>query len=599
MTGGLEARVNDIYLGSRDIKRWITEGRLRSNSPIGNRVQPASYEPCIGTDCYLITNDSIPKPTTEQTVYRALLEHVSGSRREKKTVYSTGLVLHPGFSYLFPLEDTLKVEHGMRIDASPKSSWGRAFPCIRLLSDYNDRFDEIPWYNRPSAELKLWLLVQPQAFSLTVKPGYTLNQLRIGVGNPRPLTPEEILFEHARNPLVYELDDDGKPRPIDPVITDTLEVRIDTQGKHTHGIVGFRARRTPDPLDPSQPNSFNVEKYFDPIEPVGGKILFEPDNYYIITSDESIVVPDHLNIIIPPHSPAGVRGETHFAGFFDPGWAGQGTFEYYCKERGPITLAHRMPISKALIYRSTEPEQAYGEGIGSSYKHQVGARLGKCFKVPDFEVLAGKLDKLKYSVMVNERAAFETLRKLPRGFEPLPLSSAKTLCDIVASGWACKRDECEDDEAVLQPIPYVVLFGPDGTVFRYRRSSDRRHYGDARLGGKWSIGVGGHIRPEDGPDHIHRCMMRELDEEVSIGTTYIAPMLAGTMLHDVRPIDRVHFGLIYTMHVGGDVKHKPPAQVEGSFVPIKELESAEDLPDTYETWSYGLVPHLASLYKLR
>ncbi len=388
------------YLGSRELSKLLKNGTIRSGSPIKDRVQPASYEPCIGNECYVLTAHSIPRPSNDETVLRALREQVPGRRREKKTF--DALEMRVGHSYLFPLQDSVVLRDGMRIDASPKSSWGRTFPHIRLISDYNPTFDEIAWYDRPTKEAKLWLLVQPQKFNLIARPGYTMNQIRIARGRPMPLHPNEIMALHKRKPLSYCFQD-GKMVLIKPRITDTLEMTLDARGASTSGIIGFRALDNPDPLDVQDIGANDVFKYFDPVKSTRDRFVFDPGEFYIFSSAECVAIAEMYNAILPPHSPMGLRGETHFAGFFDPGFTGDGTFEYYCQERASVALPHGTPISKVLLYRNTKPIVPYGSGIGSHYSMQSGPRMSKCFAQPDCEEAAGMLAKMNYPVLVQEK----------------------------------------------------------------------------------------------------------------------------------------------------------------------------------------------------
>jgi predicted NUDIX family phosphoesterase len=57
-----------------------------------------------------------------------------------------------------------------------------------------------------------------------------------------------------------------------------------------------------------------------------------------------------------------------------------------------------------------------------------------------------------------------------------------------------RRDEAETDPSWKQVIPYLVL-RDRGTLFLMRRT---RAGSDARLHERYSIGIGGHLNPDDG-----------------------------------------------------------------------------------------------------
>ncbi len=81
--------------------------------------------------------------------------------------------------------------------------------------------------------------------------------------------------------------------------------------------------------------------------------------------------------------------------------------------------------------------------------------------------------------------------------------------DIVArDGFFVRRADAEDDPALKQVIPYLVL--RDGERWFLMRRT--RAGGDARLHDRWSIGVGGHLNPGDGD--VPGGLAREWAEEL-------------------------------------------------------------------------------------
>lgn len=105
------------------------------------------------------------------------------------------------------------------------------------------------------------------------------------------------------------------------------------------------------------------------------------------------------------------------------------------------------------------------------------------------------------------------------------------------------RKEVEEDPAEPQIIPYVVFRHQDRyfLTHRLRRSSERR------LRHLYSLGVGGHINPEDvagAADPIDAGLRREWEEEVvySGGFDY---RLIGAINDQTTPVGRVHVGLIF------------------------------------------------------
>jgi len=115
---------------------------------------------------------------------------------------------------------------------------------------------------------------------------------------------------------------------------------------------------------------------------------------------------------------------------------------------------------------------------------------------------------------------------------------AELLTRVRASYRFRPRREVEDDASEPQIIPYVI-FRHDDRYFlthRLRRSSERR------LRHLYSLGVGGHINPEDvagAADPIEAGLQREWQEEVVYGGQFSTRLL-GAINDQTTPVGRVH-----------------------------------------------------------
>lgn len=142
------------------------------------------------------------------------------------------------------------------------------------------------------------------------------------------------------------------------------------------------------------------------------------------------------------------------------------------------------------------------------------------------------------------------------------------------------RPAAEDDPGFKQIIPYVILRRGE-QVFVTRRL---KKGGEARLHGKISIGIGGHINPVDEQDRqlvLLRGLERELDEELSMGKHgELVPR--GFINDDSNGVGSVHLGMCYTMEVSGEVTVKETEKLSGGWMSVKELE---DSFDDMETWT--------------
>jgi predicted NUDIX family phosphoesterase len=146
-----------------------------------------------------------------------------------------------------------------------------------------------------------------------------------------------------------------------------------------------------------------------------------------------------------------------------------------------------------------------------------------------------------------------------------------------------RRAEAESDPTWKQVIPYLVL-RDRGSVFLMKRT---RAGGDARLHERWTIGVGGHVGPDDGG--IVGGALREWSEELLADwLPELRPV--GLLNDDSDPVGAVHVGLVYRVDVAGrEVAVRETHKLEGAFVaPLAVLR----VYDRLETWSSLLYDYL-------
>ena len=425
-------------------------------------------------------------------------------------------------------------------------------------------------------------------------PGQSLNQLRFFKGLGSQLTDLQIMKEINKNPLLYKRNIDGKIISADHFVTDGLEIHLNLSGDHTDGIVGLRARSNPTPIDLTRREEYEAEDFFEPLK---GKerISIKKGEYYLFSSSEILNIPSHLNVEMRSHSHIGISGPLHFAGFIDNGFNGDLVFEVRSDEISDMILEDEMPISKLNIFRTIIPNKLYGNEIGSNYQYQLGPKPSKHFKPFDFVYAARNYQKLDRDVLVQDAKILMQHRKQKEGFEFLSSDIALKLFKDIEDGFFHSRYDCEFDNLILQPIPYALFFRGTNEIFTYIRAKDIKQYGDERLFGKHSIGLGGHTIRSDGPNYIDKCLEREVIEEVEIIGNHSKPKLVGTLMAYDKPVDRVHLGLVFVSHVDGDVKQKESSITSSGMVPIKQLMKSNS--EKYETWSKILIPYLIELSK--
>jgi predicted NUDIX family phosphoesterase len=150
---------------------------------------------------------------------------------------------------------------------------------------------------------------------------------------------------------------------------------------------------------------------------------------------------------------------------------------------------------------------------------------------------------------------------------------------IAEEGEYRPRAEAEVDPEWQQVIPYLLM--RDGErLFLMKRT---RAGGDARLHDLYSLGIGGHLNPQDGG--VLGGLLREFHEEM-VADWEPEPQLVGLLKDDDVLVGQVHVGVVFEADAGGralDVRetHK----LSGRFV-----DPAAVLPvyDRMETWSQFL-----------
>lgn len=150
------------------------------------------------------------------------------------------------------------------------------------------------------------------------------------------------------------------------------------------------------------------------------------------------------------------------------------------------------------------------------------------------------------------------------------------------------RDTAETSPAYKQIIPYVVLRF-DRSFFTLRRTTRQREF---RLHNKVSLGIGGHINPEDRQRPgglILGGLAKELHEEVDLSPDEDDLEFLGILNDESTEVSRVHLGLVYVLHV-----RTPNVAVRETEKMIGEWLSVDDLApqrESMESWSEIIYDH--------
>lgn len=329
-------------LPAQSIETLIATGAITSDTPFDiDQVQPASLDLRLSDQAWRVRASFLPGK-------RKVEERIADVAMHAIEITDAGVVLEKGCVYIVRLQERLQLPKGLIARANPKSSTGRVDVFVRLLTDRGASFDDVDeGYDGP-----LYMEVAPQTFSILVRPGTRLNQLRLKAGDPPKL--------------------------------ETRSVGVDLQGGD---IVGFRGRRHAGVVDLDHIAGHDPRDFWEPLSLRRGELLLDPGEFYILASSDDVEIPVDQAAEMTPIDPSVGEFRVHYAGFFDPGFGtdeahgagSKGVLEVRTHDT-PFLLEHGQIVARLVYEPLTErPSRLYGES-GSHYQSQ-GLKLSKHFKV--------------------------------------------------------------------------------------------------------------------------------------------------------------------------------------------------------------------------
>jgi len=328
-------------LPDSEIEALFASGGIRAHEALDvDQIQPASLDLRLAEDAYRIRASFLPGKG--RSVADLLKEPGLQMHRVDLT---GGAVLETGCVYLVPLQESLKLPAGIYGRANPKSSTGRIDVFTRVVTNGARAFDDVPvGYSGP-----LYLEISPRTFSILARSGDRLAQLRLRRGKTNDT--------HEK----------------------TVSIDLD---QADGGPVGWRAKRHAGVVDLRHIGGHDPAEFWEPVRPHRGRIVLNPDEFYILASQETVKVTAMQAAEMAPIAPELGEFRAHYAGFFDPGFGtNKGGSRAVLEVRSrdvPFILEHGQPVAK-LVYEpmAAKPKALYGN-IGSHYQGQ-GLKLSKHF----------------------------------------------------------------------------------------------------------------------------------------------------------------------------------------------------------------------------
>jgi dCTP deaminase len=345
------------------IRALIEAGAIRAETPIdAGQIQPASLDLRLGDVAYRVRASFLTGRG------RSLAERLPEFEMHRMAL-TEGAVLERGCVYVVPLMEALDLPEGVSAVANAKSSTGRVDCLTRVVTDDGTEFDRIaPGYRGP-----LFAEICPRSFSVLVRPGLRLNQIRFRRGEA-VLSDAELKDRHAQSPLVS--GGDGA------LIDDGLGFSVDLS-PGPGGLVGYRAKPHAGVIDLTRTGCHAVEDFWEELRPEKGHVILDPGAFYILVSREAVSIPPDCAAEMAPYVAMVGEFRVHYAGFFDPGFGhgvpARGVLEVRCHE-APFVLEHGQVVGRLVYERMASlPERLYGADLASNYQGQ-GLKLSKHFR---------------------------------------------------------------------------------------------------------------------------------------------------------------------------------------------------------------------------
>jgi len=355
----------------QEIREALAGGAIMSEVPLtAAQMQPASIDLRLGRRAWRVQSSFLPGTgmRVADKLSRLAMHEID---------MSSGAVLERGCVYIVELQEALRLPADISAMANPKSSTGRLDIFTRLITDGASEFEAVaPGYNGP-----LYAEISPRTFSVLVRPGSCLSQLRFRRG-PSAMSDDAMIRLQRDVGLVRGADE------VD--IRDGVALSVNLTPDEQTDIIGWRARKHAGLVDIDAPASRRVSDYWERLtsaDLVAGGLVLHPDEFYILASREFVTVPrDHAAEMRAYDTRVG-EFRAHYAGFFDPGFGmaelGASTTRAVLEVRShdvPFLIEDGQTVCR-LVYEpmSAVPEALYGaSGSGSNYQSQ-GLRLGKHF----------------------------------------------------------------------------------------------------------------------------------------------------------------------------------------------------------------------------
>ncbi|HWY56990.1 MAG TPA: 2'-deoxycytidine 5'-triphosphate deaminase [Terriglobales bacterium] len=367
-----EERTTGI-LPSQAIRELIAKGRIIGNRAITEeQIQPASLDLRLGDIAHRVQASFLPGPGGK-------VEAKVKELRMARVDLTSAAVFEKGCVYIVPLLEELDLPRDISGKANPKSTTGRLDVFIRLITDDGVEFERVP----PGYKGRLYAEIVSRTFTVAVRAGMRLNQLRFVRGNPVS-SDNRIRRLDEEQQLIYM----DEVSPVKASVDRGLRITVNLEGSSPDEVIAYKARKHAPAIELERINYYAPEEFWEARHHGSNqRLILEPGDFYILASKERVRVPPEFAAEMVPFDPSVGEFRIHYAGFFDPGF-GYGSSDIKGTRAVLEVRAHEVPFlieHEQFVGRLTympllsKPEKIYGLQIGSSYQQQA-LTLSKQFR---------------------------------------------------------------------------------------------------------------------------------------------------------------------------------------------------------------------------
>lgn len=350
-----------------ELQNLVNKGLFSKKALKYISIGPASIDLSSTTEMYRIEKNILPEPGQK---IRNLLKAMNATKHSIKNP------LEREVQYICCV-GKMKIPKGVYGLSNAKSSSGRIDLHVRLMSDNIHKYNTLA-----SGEAEIWLHLTANSFPVISPDNTPLLQVRLFNGDSRMKVSDILKLNRKAKPsekfLSYPKDQSKLKKNIswDKFSRETGKKIILSLNIPMNGLVGWKAKKTNKILDLSR-RDFLVQDFFEPVYSQAGKLDLDKDCFYILSTREYIYIPERFSGEMVANDVHLGEFRTHYAGFFDPGFAGEGVLEVRPQEN--ISFWHGQPIVTFKIERMAAlPDTSYK--VGHNYHGQRGPKLAKFFK---------------------------------------------------------------------------------------------------------------------------------------------------------------------------------------------------------------------------